>query len=64
MRALARARIPTEPDLEISVLRCKTRSMMLDLIRTTDASSLLPRGTPVWCQKALEDCVVDRLMGS
>ena len=39
MRALARALIEIEPDLEISVLLRKTRSVILDLIRTTAASS-------------------------
>jgi hypothetical protein len=37
VRALARALTETGPDLEISVLLCKTRSMILDLIRTTAA---------------------------
>ena len=39
MGALARAPTETGPDLEISVLLGKTRSMILDLIRTTAASS-------------------------
>ena len=38
VRALARALTDIEPDLEIFVLLCQTRSMILDLIRTTTAS--------------------------